>query len=239
MAHGDVLALTVEATQRSVEDRLREALAPHRDPRRPRDGYAAIDTFTAATSRHMAAIEAVLVGLVLHTAPTGASLAHEYLDAARRLELTLSVVKARLYGEAHAVNYRWPELWDLVVGQLAEHNRLERRLVEELIRYGDPQQVAGLAWQLFDAERHAPTRPHPWLPHTGLLSPVARRIWAVADRLWDTAEGRVIPEPVRPAPHRHDSLVAQYLVADPMFDDHARLMAHRHARKPGGRAPRP
>ena len=56
----------------------------------------------------------------------------------------------------------------------------------------------------------------------------ARRMWAYADRFWDTAEGRVIPAPVAPRPHRHDSLLAQYLVADPMFDDHAHLMERRH-----------
>ena len=49
----------------------------------------------------------------------------------------------------------------------------------------------------------------------------------VADRFWDAAEGRVIPEPVHPAPHRHDSLMAQYLVADPKFDADATIMEHR------------
>ena len=51
---------------------------------------------------------------------------------------------------------------------------------------------------------------------------------ALADRFWDAAEGRVIPEPVRPRPHKHDSLMAQYLVADPKFDDHASLLEHHH-----------
>ena len=47
MAHGDSLVLTTEATQRSLEERLGEALAPHLDPQRPRDNYAATDTFMA------------------------------------------------------------------------------------------------------------------------------------------------------------------------------------------------
>ena len=80
---------------------------------------------------------------------------------------------------------------------------------------------------MFDAETHGPTRPHPWLPHKGLLGLVARRVWARADRFWDAAEGRVIPEPVHPAAHRHDSLMAQYLVADPKFDADATIMEHR------------
>ena len=40
-------------------------------------------------------------------------------------------------------------------------------------------------------ECHGPTRPHPHTPHTGLLALVARRMWAIADRFWDAAEGRV------------------------------------------------
>jgi hypothetical protein len=87
---------------------------------------------------------------------------------------------------------------------------------------------------VFDAETRGPTRPHPYLPHTGFVSLVARRLWAMADRFWDSAEGRVIPQPVRPVPHRHDSLVSQYLVGDPHFDGSAAFMEHRRrARKRG------
>jgi hypothetical protein len=120
-----------------------------------------------------------------------------------------------------------PELWDGAHRLLNEHNRIEREMVAKLIEHGEPLEVDGLARRLFDAETHGPTRPHPRLPHTGFLGLVARQVWAVADRLWDAAEGRVIPEPVRPAPHRHDSLMAQYLVADPKFDADATIMQHR------------
>lgn len=228
MTHGDSLARTVEATQRSLDERLGEVLAPHRDPHRPRDTFAATDAFLAATSRHLSAVEAVLVEQVRHTVPDADGLVHDYLLAARDLEHTMFLVKGRLYGEAHAIHLDWAQLWVRVQAQLADHNRLETRLVEELVRHGDPDLVDGLARRVFDAETHAPTRPHPMLPHVGLLGRLSRRIWAVADRFWDIAEGRVIPAPVRPRPHRHDSLVAQYLVADPQFDDQAHLLDHHH-----------
>lgn len=232
MVHGDSLARTIDATQRSLEERLGEALLPHRDPRRPRDNYAATDTFIAATSRHLAAIDAVLLEQVRRTVPEGKALSRDYLRAARQLELTLSQIKGKLYGEAHAIHLAWPGLWDSAHAQLSEHNRLERQMVDGLIRHGDPVKVDGLARRVFDAETHGPTRPHPRLPHTGLLSLVARRIWTLADRFWDVAEGRVIPEPVRPAPHRHDSRMAQYLVADPKFDPHSATFEHRRRRPP-------
>ena len=228
MTHGDTLVLTIEATQRSLEQRLGEVLAPHHDPQRPRDTYAATDAFLAATSRHLAAVQAVLLGHVRHTVPDGDDVVHDYLAVSRDLEQSLSLIKARLYGEAHAIHLDWSELWVRVRRQLTDHNRWEIHLVNELIRHGDPQEVDGLARRVFDAETHAPTRPHPQLPHVGLLGRVARRIWAVADRFWDAAEGRVIPDPVRPRPHKHDSLMAQYLVADPKFDDHANLLEHHH-----------
>jgi hypothetical protein len=228
MTHGDSLARTVEATQRSLDERLGEVLAPHRDPHRPRDTFAATDAFLAATSRHLSAVEAVLVDQVRHVVPDADGLVHDYLLAARDLEHTMFLVKGRLYGEAHAIHLDWAQLWVRVQAQLADHNRLETRLVDELVRHGDPDLVDGLARRVFDAETHAPTRPHPMLPHLGLLGRLSRRVWAVADRFWDAAEGRVIPDPVRPRPHRHDSLVAQYLVGDPRFDDHAHLLDHHH-----------
>ena len=239
MTHGDSLLLTIEATQRSLEQRLHEAVAPHHDPSRPRDTYAATDAFLAATSRHLSAAEAVLLDPVRRAVPDGESLVHGYLELVRRLEHTLALLKARLYGEAHAIHLDWTDLWRRVADELTEHNRLETSLVHALVRHGDAVTLDGMARRLFDAETHAPTRPHPMLPHLGPLARVARRVWSVADRFWDAAEGRVIPDPVRPVPHTHDSLLAQYLVADPKFDDHASLIEHHHAhhrRRPGRRA---
>src|SRR5262245_60638627 len=206
MAHGDSLVLMTEATHRSLEERLGEALAPHHDPHRPRDNYAAIDTFMAATSRHLAAVEAVLVKRVRHEVPDGERISQEYQHVARALEHTMVLMKGKLYGGAHAIHFEWRELWESAHSQLEEHNRSERAMVGELVKHGDPTEVDGLARQIFDAETHGPTRPHPNSPHTGLFGLAARRIWALADRIWDTAEGRVIPEPVAPRPHRHDSL---------------------------------
>jgi hypothetical protein len=81
---------------------------------------------------------------------------------------------------------------------------------------------------VFEAEAHGPTRPHPKSPHTGIPGLLARRVWALADRIWDVAEGRVIPPPVRPPHRRHDSLMGQYLVADPKFDADATIVEHHH-----------
>jgi hypothetical protein len=227
MTHGESLAMAVQATQRALEERLHEAMAPHRDPQRPRDHYAATDAFLASASRHLAATEGVLVWQVRHTVPDGAGLSHDYLAAARRLEHALVRIKGKLYGEAYLIHLTWPSLWADARARLDEHNRQESHFVEQLLQHGDPVTIDSLARRMFDIEAHGPTRPHPRTPHTGLLGLAARKMWALADRFWDAAEGRVIPEPVHPRPHRHDSLIAQYLVADPRFDASASLVSHR------------
>jgi hypothetical protein len=232
MTHGESLAMAVEATQRALEQRLREALAPYHDPLRPRDHYAATDTFLASASRHLAATEAVLTSQVRHSVPDGRKLSRDYLVAARRLELSLVRIKGKLYGEAHLIYLTWPSLWADARECLDEHNRLETRMVDALLRHGDPVTVDGLARRIFDAERRGPTRPHPRTPHTGFLGSAARRMWAVADRFWDNAEGRVIPEPIHPPTRRHDSLIAQYLVADPHFDVSASMVGRRSRVRP-------
>ncbi|MGA8211170.1 MAG: hypothetical protein WB441_15305 [Nocardioidaceae bacterium] len=227
MTHGDSLTRTVEATHRSLEDRLAACLAPPGDDRPARETHTQSDAFLAATSRHVSAVEAVLLPAAGRSGPTSDALVHGYLEAARELEQTLTTLKARLYGGSQVAALSWPGLWAVVRQQLAEHNRLERALVE-LLQDAEPERLDALARQLFDAETRGPTRPHPHLPHTGAAGRVARRVWAVADRFWDSAEGRVIPQPVRAPAHRHDSLLAQYLVGDPHFDDSAKLRDRRH-----------
>ena len=224
MTHTDSVVMTAKATQHALEQRLHEALLPHQHPHRPRE---AIDAFVASVSRHLAAAEAVLVTEVRRTVPGGRKLSDDYLSAARRLEHALVRIKGRLYGEAHLIYVAWPSLWADARERLDEHNRHESYLVEELLRHGDPAMVDGLARRMFHVETHGPTRPHPRTPHTGHLGSAARRIWALADRFWDAAEGRVIPEPVRPPARRHNSLIAQYLVADPRFDASAALVGRR------------
>jgi hypothetical protein len=236
VTHGDRLAITVAATQESIDQRLVEVNAAwHSRRHRPHEPRALADTFVAATSRHLAALDEVLLDEVRRFVPDPDALLAEYIAAARDLEQGLALVKARLYGEAHAIHLDWPTLWERVRLLLTEHNELENALVEALVRHGDGSDLDELVRRVFEAERRAPTRPHPLLPHTGAMGRVARRMWAVADRFWDTAEGRMVPDPVRPVPRRHDSLMAQYLVADPKFDDHASVLEHhrRHHRRRG------
>jgi len=231
------LVLTIEATHQSLQQRLEAARRSAWSSNQPRDTYRRVDTFMAATSRHLAAAEEVLPRAARRL-PDGDRNLRAYQHQTRVLEQEISRLKARLYGEVHALHVPWAEVWSGVRRELRRHNELERSLVDALARVLSEPEADALAEQVYRAEVHAPTRTHPYIPHHGLLGHLARKVWAVADRFWDTAEGRVVPAPVRPPSkeHRHDSLVAQYLVAEPHFDDHAPIVAHRRhrAERPGG-----
>lgn len=223
------LVVTIEATHQSLQQRLDEATRP-RERSLPRDNYRRTDAFLSATSRHLAAVEEVMLGQVRHRLGDGHGLTKDYLHAARHLEHALARLKARLYGEQHTAHVPWVDVWDDVRQQLTRHNELERILTADLAEVLDEAECDALAERVYRAELHAPTRAHPNIPHTGLLGLVARRIWALADRFWDTAEGRSVPQPVRPHPkdHSHDSLMAQYVVGEALFNDRAPVFTHRH-----------
>lgn len=230
------LLITIEATQQALEERLDEATHGQVRLSRPRERRARADAFLSSTSRHLAAVEEVLVPAAQRELPDGQLRVREYLHQARALELALATLKARVYGAVAATHIPWTEVWEDVRRELERHNELERALVGDLVILGDDSSHEAthdeLADRLYRAELKAPTRAHPYLPHRGPLGVAARRVWAVADRFWDTTEDRMVPQPVRPPSkeHAHDSLVAQYLIGEPRLDAEAPLFAHRRRR---------
>lgn len=227
------LVVTVEATHQSLEQRLDEAARPATRTR-PRERSARIDAFLAATSRHVAAAEEVLVGAVRRRLPDGEQRSATYLHAARRLEHALARLKARQYGEQHVAHLPMDEVLADAGDALRRHDAEELRLVSALAGVVEQREIDGLAFAMYRAELWAPTRAHPHLPHRGALGHAARRVWSVADRFWDAAENRVVPEPVRthPKDHSHDSLMTQYVTSEPRFDRAAPVFGHHHRREP-------
>lgn len=223
------LVVTVEATHQSLQQRLAEASHPDAPRRDPREQARRTDAFLAATSRHLAAVEEAVLPEVAHRMEAGEDAVTAYLREARALEQSLSRLKARVYGEQHVAHLPWDEVWDEVRRRLLSHNVLERDLAGVLATRIDRQGSAAIAERVYRAELRAPTRAHPHLPHRGRLGHLVRRVWSVADRFWDTAENRNVPAPVRPHPKEHtdDSLVAQYLLGEPLLDGSAPVVQHR------------
>jgi hypothetical protein len=214
----DVLSSSVQHTHGLLSAWFEDASAMLRTPGQPRKGYEHIDTFLAIASKHLSAVDAVLLREVRRRVPDGARLVHDYLRAARGLELALAHVKGREYGSVFQAGRSWHDVWDDVGVALAAHRRAEDELVRRLHDLLDAAALDDLTEALYRAEVAAPSRPHPYAPHTGLSGRVSRRFMHLADSFWDAAEGRMVPEPSRP-PHKAPGRVTQYLLADPRFDE--------------------
>ena len=227
----NVLDVLVVATHESLQQRLEEATRPGEV--QPREHRARVNAFMAATSRHLAAVDEAVVPELAHRLPEGRERVKAYLHEAKLLEQALVRLKARLYGEIHIAHVPWSQVLGEVRRQLETHNAMEQELVHELTETMDREACQALADRVYRAELRAPTRAHPYLPHTGILGTAARRVWTVADKFWDNAEGREIPAPVRPQPkdHSHDSLLSQYLVGEPLMDADAPLVTHKSTKR--------
>jgi hypothetical protein len=84
---------------------------------------------------------------------------------------------------------------------VGEHAEEERQLVSRLVRQLTPAAEEALAADYQRHLEHAPTRPHPHVPHRGFLGLVAFRVDALRDRILDTMDARHVPAP-RPRPRR-------------------------------------
>ncbi|RYP87691.1 hypothetical protein EKO23_04640 [Nocardioides guangzhouensis] len=218
MSTVDVLRRSVEHTHENLAARLEGARTTAPAPGQPRKPYEDIDTFLAIASKHLGAVDAVLLPAVRRNVKEGGHLVHDYVHAEKELEIALAHVKARAYGSTYEAKHAWPEVWSDVGTSLAGHRGAELALAGALTDALAPAELDDVTERLQNAEAGAPTRPHPYAPHTGLAGSVSRRVMHAVDAFWDTAEGRMAPEP-EPPRHKKPGLLAQYLLADPRFDE--------------------
>ena len=209
----DTLADTVTQTHAVLYARMHSAASCRPTRATPRARQSATDPFLASASRHLAAANAVLGPAARRHLDHGGQRAHEFAQQCRRLEIALAQVKGKLYGSTFVVRRPWEAIWEEVRHELAETRRMEAELVADLAAVA-PERCDDLAERLYRTERRVPTRPHPYLPHLGLSGRMARRVAVQVDRFWDTAEGRMVPDPIRPMRGRDGRLI-QYLLADP------------------------
>jgi hypothetical protein len=203
------LALTHE------HEMIRDLAEPchHPDAARP-DRRHETDWFYAITAQHMAAAEDVLLPRIRRL-PDGRVLVSTYVGNARQLERSLRFLKARIYGDSRVQHLRHEDVWREIDRLLAEHEQLEVDCVGMLCEQLDEQDANDLAEKLLSAGSVAPTRAHPYSPHTGPASKLAHRVWRLMDTAWDSAEGRVVPTEYREHPKR-DSALSHYLRGTPI-----------------------
>jgi hypothetical protein len=218
MGTTDVLRTSIQHTHTGLTERLEAARRPGAPPGQPRGPQERIDLFLAATSKHLHAVDAVLLPQARKRVPDGGSLVHDYLCSAKDLEVVLAHVKAHEYGSVYESGYAWPGVWSDVRAAMWDQGRHEEVLADRLTHALDDPQLDVLTDRLRSSELAAPSRPHPYTPHTGPFGLAARRVMHTVDRFWDVVEGRMVPEPERAA-RKPPGRVTQYFLADPRFDE--------------------
>ncbi|MEQ6899986.1 hypothetical protein [Nocardioides sp. YIM 152588] len=211
----DQLGTTIQMTHEVLASRLAHAQASMPTKDRPRDRFPATDRFLASTSRHVAAANAVLVPEFAAHLADGKAQAKAFTAASKHLEEALAHTKAKLYGSTYDVKRPWRAVWAEVDEAFEEYMVLEEDLVAALPH---DEHRNELAERLYRSELKAPTRPHPYIPHRGATGKVARGVAVRVDRFWDTAEGRMIPDPVHAERHA-DGRLAQYLLAETHIEE--------------------
>lgn len=209
-----LLEVTLDSEHEHIRALADEAHSVVVTAEEPRIRYRVTDTFSSVLSRHLAAVEDVVLPAAHKEIPSGHELVRSYVHHAREMEDALHRLKGRLYGDgtAHA---DWESLWTEIIANLDAHARHEESLIHDLAARMNADETRHLVERLKAAEERAPTRPHPYSPHTGWLGRLTHRFWRIADNFWDQAEGRLIPhrEPKQPA--RPDTLMHRYFTGAP------------------------
>jgi hypothetical protein len=208
----DELTTNVELTHEVLAARLDDARHSKPTKDRPRDRFPSTDRFLASASRHVAAVNSVLLPAAAHQ-PEGRQFAKEFARQSRRLEAAMAQAKGKLYGSTYSIRSPWTSVWGEIHDELEAWFAMEASLVERL--KASPDARKKLAERLYAVESRAPSRPHPYLPHRGLPGRAARRVARGVDRFWDTAEGRMLPDPIHSATHGREGRLTRYVLADP------------------------
>ena len=209
---------SVSETHERLGARATEAHKVAVDRGLSRRGCPPIDLFVGETARHLHAVDNALIGSLDRRSREERTLAHDYLASAHELELVLFHVKAHEYGSVYERTFEWPAVWADVDRALAGEREAEVGIAEQLSARLDDERLTRLTGRLARLEPLEPSRPHPFTPRRGLAGAMARLIMRRTDEAMDAVESRYRP-PVASRPHRSPGPVAQYLLADPRFDE--------------------
>ena len=208
-------ASTLEMALTYDHARIRELAGPAHHPAATHpERRHQTDWFYAIAAQHLAAAEDVLLPHVRRL-PDGEELVTRYVGNAKELERLLRFLKGRQYGDSRFMDLHPDELWQQIDRLLLRHETMETEYSRRISEHLDDSDVNTLTEELLEAEEVAPTRAHPFSPHTGMAGRMAHRMWRMADNAWDSAEGRVVPIKYHVHPKR-DSALSHYLYGTPM-----------------------
>lgn len=157
-------------------------------PRQARDLQCRADAMLIDLTRHVNAVRAVAVD---EMRAVGDDVTADALRAAcHAIERTMGRVKARLYGSSTMARCSFTDLLSELELEVAALVHLENAALVELRKHHGHAQLLRIGLRLLRVEVHAPTRPHPHLPHRGRMGSISRAIVSRTDAVWDSFEGR-------------------------------------------------
>jgi hypothetical protein len=182
------------------------------------DTEDAYDAEVAALSGHLAAIEAVLYPVARQRLDRGRAVVAAHQRLARRIERRMRLIEGRFYGDAYAIDRRVEPLQRQLAPLVLAYRRSELDLARRLDATLTAAQRRVVAESFAAAMEHAPTRPHPYTPHSRWLAKFVFRVCALWDSAFDVMDNRRVPgrKPRRgPAPL---TLWDRYVLA-PSFEE--------------------
>jgi hypothetical protein len=156
----------------------------------------------ALLSGHLAALEREVYPLARRLLPEHRHEIALQLRHTQELERLLRALQQRVNGDSLAMEFDLATLHRQLLTVLERHAGEEHELLEELHGHASAEQ-----WQRFvggwqAAVAHAPTRPHPHVPHRGWAERMAFWFTATWDRLLDAADARIVPGPRQEGPRQ-------------------------------------
>jgi hypothetical protein len=145
-------------------------------------------------SAHLAACQRTVHRAAAHL-PAAARALQAQRSVDFELEHALRRAEQHHAGDSLAAQLNEDRLDAVLRRALDAHSDAERVLVAGLIERIDAHDVDELVASYDHALRHAPTRPHPHMPHRGVLGAVAFKVDAIRDKVMDTMDGRHVPAP--------------------------------------------
>jgi hypothetical protein len=199
VSNGSVLQCVVEDAHEQA------AAALHPGAARPLDAVVWLSAHLAAVTRSLhPAAERVL----------GPSMASRAERHRRDLELErmLRIAESRYSGDALAAGLDAERIRAGLLDRLHAHAASEHERVAALADALSSAEQRSLAEAYLDALVKAPTRPHPHLPHQGVVGAIAFRVDAIRDRVLDTMDARHVPVPRQVREHRTPGRWSSYLL---------------------------
>ena len=162
------------------------------------DGYDTEDAYdgeVATLSGHLAAVETVLYPVARRRLDGGRDEVAAQQRLSRRIERLMRLIEGHFYGEVHAIDMQVEPLQRQLAQLVDTSRRSELDLARRLDATLTTAQRRAVEEDFAAAIKHAPTRPHPYTPHTRGLARFAFHVCSVWDRAFDVMDNRHVPGP--------------------------------------------